>query len=560
MLMKSRDITFNDEARAKILAGVNILADAVQATLGPRGQAAIIEMPYQAPIVTKDGITVARWISVAEPTENLGVQMLKEAAARTAEAAGDGTTTATVLGRALFAGSHKLIAAGAAPIELKRGIDRGVEFAVKHLEIMARPVTDEEVAKVATISANGDSEIGGKIAEAVSKVGRDGVVTIEDGKSYGLELELVDGVEIDNGFISPYFVTNPERMVAEMDSPKGVKVLLVDREITSLTEMLSILNYASNEGIPLLIIAHDVSGEALSSLVINRVKNNLSCAAVKAAGFGANRREELEDLAALTGAKVLGGIGCSEDLDQRTDPSEVLGTARRVTAGRSSTTVVGLETDEIKEAVTTRTKNLRGQVESMDSDFEKDFLRERAAHLEGGVAVIRVGAASDIEMKERKDRVDDALSATKAAVDAGIVPGGGVALLRCAAMIKQTLLSKMDGDQVLGAKLLMKALEEPACQIATNAQASVDMHPEVVLHLIRDNKLEPYGLNAATGEFGNLYDLGVIDPLSVVRSALQHAASVATTMMTASVAIVENRDDDPGAPPMPPIPGGMGGF
>ena len=554
MLMKPREIAFGQDAREKILKGVEILAKAVRATLGPRGESVIIEMPYQAPIVTKDGITVARWISVKDPHQNLGVQMMKEAAARTAEAAGDGTTTATVLGHALFAEAFKLIAAGAAPIELKRGIDRGVEEAVKHLEKMSRLVErDKDIEQVATISANGDKEIGKCIAKAVLKVGKDGVVTIEEGKSYGLETEVVDGMELDQGFVSPYFITNANRMEAVIESHKGVKVLLLDRELSSLEEMVNLLDHVSNEGYGLLVVAHDINSEALSALVLNKVKNTLNAVGVKAPGFGANRSEELDDIAILTGATVLGGHA-GEDLSRATSV-EVLGNARRVIARRTSTTIIGMDDKDVKKRVKDRVKALRDQIEYIDEQFEKENTRVRAAQLEGGVAVIRVGAASDVEMREKKDRVDDALSATKAAAESGIVPGGGVALLRCVEVIKKINLK---GDQALGLQLLAKVLEEPIRRIVANT-ADADNQPDVVLHLIKNEDDDAFGFDAATGKYGNLFDMGIIDPLKVVRSALQHASSVATTMMTASVAVVEdpNVDDGNAMPPM--MPPGMGG-
>jgi len=548
----AKEIIFGQEAREKVLAGVNTLANAVQATLGPRGRDVIIEIPYRPPIATKDGVTVAQWIALKDPFENLGAAMLKEAAARTAEVAGDGTTTATVLARSLFAEGFKLIAAGAAPIELKRGIDQGVEVCLKAMDDFAKPVkTDEDVCNVATISANGDEGIGKVIAEAAQKVGRDGVITIEDGQTTKMELEVVDGMELDQGFISPYFVTDSEKLEAVLDHPKGVFVLLVDREITTLREIVGLLNAASNSGRPLLIIAHDVTGEALQTLCVNRVKGTLVVAAVKATGFGEKRRDEMEDLVALTGATIIGGHGDDDDLDDSTQPT-VLGVVRRAVARRRATTIIGMDDKERRKLIQERAKSLRRRIKSVKTEFEREELRVRAAQLSGGVAVIRVGAASQIELKERKDRVDDALSATQAAMESGIVPGGGVAYLRCLRALNK-LNKTLKGDQLLGLQVLKYALTEPTRQIVENVGKG--LHPEVVLHKIISSKSQTLGYDAAKDRFCDLMKDGIVDPLLVTRCALQHAASVATVMMTAEVALVEERlpmlQSGPGMPMAP---------
>ncbi len=524
--MSAKELKFSDNARDRILAGVNILADAVKATLGPKGRNAILDKSFGAPKVTKDGVTVAKEIELKDKFENMGAQMVKEVASKTADVAGDGTTTATVLAQAMIREGHKAISAGFNPMDLKRGIDATVKAATAALKDMSRPCDDNKaIGQVATVSANWNPDIGDILAEAMEKVGRDGVITVEEGKSLESELDVVEGMLFDRGYLSPYFINNQEKMQVELEDPY---ILLFDKKISNIRDMLTLLEGVAKSGRPLLIIAEDVEGEALATLVVNTLRGILKVAAVKAPGFGDRRKAMLQDLAVLTGGTVISEeVGLSlekADLEQ-------MGTAKRVVITKDETTVVDGAGD--KADIDARAAQIRAEMERSTSDYDREKLQERVAKLAGGVAVIKVGAATEMEMKEKKDLVDDALHATRAAVEEGIVAGGGVALVRVADAIRNTV-ETINEDQAMGVKLTLRAMEEPFRQIIANA--GVD--PSVVLNKVREQS-GSYGYNAQTEDYGDMLDMGILDPAKVTRSALQNASSIAGLMITTEVMIAD---------------------
>jgi chaperonin GroEL len=539
----AKQIVTGENSRQSILRGVNILADAVKITLGPKGRNAVIEKKFGAPVITKDGVTVAKEIELKDPLENMGAQMVREVASKTSDVAGDGTTTATVLAQAIFREGVKTVAAGASPMALKRGIDRAVETAVDELKKLHRDVKGDMIAQVGTISANNDKQIGSIIAEAMKKVGKDGVITVEESKTMETTLEVVEGMQFDRGYLSPYFVTDPERMDCALED---VRILIHEKKISSMKDLLPLLEQIAKMGKPLLIIAEDVEGEALATLVVNKLRGTLQCAAVKAPGFGDRRKAMLEDIATLTGGKAI-----TEDLGIKLENVRVedLGRAKKVTIDKDNTTIVegaGKATE-----IEGRVKQIRTQIEETTSDYDKEKLQERLAKLVGGVAVIKVGAATETELKEKKARVEDAMHATRAAVEEGIVPGGGTALLRCLPALERI---KLEGDEAIGINIVKRALEEPARQIAHNA----GLEGAVIVGRIRESKEDNFGFNADTAEFGNLVTAGVIDPAKVTRLALQNAASIAGLMLTTEALVAEVKDDEKkgaGAG----MPGGGGG-
>src|ERR1700754_1090087 len=533
----AKQIVHGEESRAAILRGVNQLADAVKITLGPKGRNVVLDKKYGSPTITKDGVTVAKEIELKDPLENMGAQMVREVASKTSDVAGDGTTTATVLAQAIFREGVKTVAAGANPMALKRGIDKAVERATKEIKKMSKPVTGDMIAQVGTISANGDESIGALIAEAMTKVGKDGVITVEDSKTMETALEVVEGMQFDRGYLSPYFVTNAETMKAELENPV---ILLSEKKISSMRDMLPILEQVAKLGKPILIIAEDVEGEALATLVVNKLRGTINVAAVKAPGFGDRRKAMLEDLAILTGGKVI-----SEDLGLKLEniKLEDLGTARRVTIDKDDTTIIdgGGETKDLQG----RVKILKAQIEDTSSDYDREKLQERLAKLVGGVAIIRVGAATETELKEKKARVEDAMHATRAAVEEGIVPGGGVALIRAAkALDKFKPFAEDepagDPDEQIGINIVKRALEEPLRQIVANA----GKEGAVIVERVRNEKNPNIGYNAVTEKFEDLVAAGVIDPSKVTRCALQNAASIAGLMLTTEVLICEFQEDD----------------
>ena len=519
----AKQIVYGEESRQVMLRGVNQLADAVKVTLGPRGRNVLLSTSFGAPTITKDGVTVAKEIDLKDPLENMGAQMVIEAASKTSDTAGDGTTTATVLARAIYREGLRQVAAGASPMDLKRGIETAVEAIVAHVKTAARDVTGTMIAQVGTISANGDETIGRIIAEAMEKVGKDGVITVEEGKTLETTLEVVEGMQFDRGYLSPYFVTNPERMDVLLEDPV---ILIHEKKIGSIKHLLPLLEQVAQLGRPLLVIAEDLETEALALLVVNKLRGTLKVAAVKAPGYGDRRKEVLEDIAVLTGGRVL-----SEDLGVKLENIKVddLGSAKKVTIDKDKTTLI--EGAGTKAAIEGRVKQLRGQVEDASSDYDREKLQERLAKLLGGIAVIKVGAATETEMKEKKARVEDAMHATKAAVEEGIVAGGGVALLR-AGMVLDSLA--VTGDQLVGVRIVGHAIEEPMRQIATNA----GVEGAIVVAKVRDMTGDE-GFNAATEIYEDLVKAGVIDPAKVVRSALQNAASVAALLLTAEALISE---------------------
>ena len=519
----AKQILYGEESRQMMLRGVNQLADAVMITLGPRGRNVLLGRSFGAPTITKDGVTVAREIVLANPLENMGAQMVREVASKTSDTAGDGTTTATVLARAIYREGMRQVVAGANPMDLKRGIDKAVELIVERIEKMSRGVTGAMIAQVGTISANGDETIGRIIAEAMEKVGKDGVITVEEGKALDTTLETVEGMQFDRGYLSPYFVTNPERMDVVLDEPV---ILIHEKKISSIAHLLPLLERVAQMGRPLLVIAEDLETEALAMLVVNKLRGTLKVAAVKAPGYGDRRRETLEDIAILTGGRVL-----TEDLGIKLEnvTIEDLGSARKVTIDKDSTTII--EGAGAKAAIEGRVKQLRARVDEASSDYDREKLQERLAKVVGGVAVIKIGAATETEMKERKARVEDAMHATKAAVEEGIVAGGGVALLRAGGILDDVPLN---GDQLLGARIVRRAIEEPMRQIALNA----GVEGAIVVAKVRTMKRDE-GFNAATETYEDLVKAGVIDPAKVVRSALQNAASVASLLLTAEALISE---------------------
>ena len=541
--MTAKDVKFGQDARDRMLRGIDILATAVRVTLGPKGRNVVIDKAYGAPRITKDGVTVAKEIELEDKFENMGAQMLKEVASKTSEVAGDGTTTATVLAHAIMKEGAKSVAAGANPMDLKRGIDLAVVAVVAELKAKAKKVTsNDEIAQVGTISANGDSEIGAKIAEAMKKVGNEGVITVEESKSLETELDLVEGMQFDRGYLSPYFITNADKMLVEMESPY---ILIQDKKLSGLQSILPLLEAVVQAGKPLLIIAEDVEGEALATLVVNKLRGGLKVAAVKAPGFGDRRKAILEDIAVLTGGTVV-----SEDLGIKLEnvTLNMLGRAKKVTIDKDHTTIVdgsGKKTD-----IEARVKQIRAQIEETTSDYDREKLQERLAKLAGGVAIIKVGGATEVEVKERKDRVDDALHATRAAVEEGIVPGGGVALLR-AIKVLDTIKSDND-DQKVGIQIVRKALQAPARQIFENAGAD----GSVVVGKILETSRYAYGYNAQSGQYGDLVAEGVIDPTKVVRCALQDAASIAGLLVTTEAMVAELSKKDSGHAQQP-MGGGM---
>ena len=541
--MAAKEVKFSTDARDKMLRGVNILANAVKVTLGPKGRNVVIEKSFGAPRITKDGVSVAKEIELEDKFENLGAQLLRSVASKTNDVAGDGTTTATVLGQAIVVEGVKAVAAGFNPMDLKRGIDLAVAEVVETLKASAKKITSSsEVAQVGTISANGEKEIGDMIAEAMQKVGNEGVITVEEAKTAETELDVVEGMQFDRGYLSPYFVTNAEKMTAVLEDPV---ILLHEKKLGNLQAILPILESVVQSQRPLLIIAEDIEGEALATLVVNRLRGGLKVAAVKAPGFGDRRKAMLEDIAILTGGQVI-----SEELGIKLEnvTIDMLGTAKRVEITKENTTIVdGAGT---AEDIQGRVGQIKAQIEETTSDYDREKLQERLAKLAGGVAVIRVGGSTEVEVKERKDRVDDALNATRAAVEEGIVPGGGVALLRASAAIKA---KGANADQEAGIAIVRRALQAPVRTIANNAGAE----GSVVVDKILENSTATFGYNAATDEYGDLVSLGVIDPVKVVRHALQDAASVASLLITTEATIVEAPKAD--APAMPGG-GGMGGM
>ncbi len=536
----AKSIIYAEDARQAILRGVNKLADAVQVTLGPKGRNVLIEKKFGSPLMTKDGVTVAKEIELKDKHENMGAQLVREVASKTSDIAGDGTTTATVLARAIYREGIKAVVSGANTMEIKKGIDLAVETVVKAIDDIKKPVEGNAIAQVGTISANGDEEIGKIIAEAMGKVGKDGVITVEEAKGRETELTVVEGMQFDRGYLSPYFVTNPDQMKVELENPY---ILAYEKKISNMRDLLPLLEQVVNSRRPLLIIAEDIDGEALATLVVNKIRGTINVAAVKAPGFGDRRKAMLEDIAILTGGKAI-----SEDLGLKLENLTLtdLGTAKKVTIDKETTTLV--EGAGTTEAIQGRVKQIRSQVDISTSDYDKEKLQERLAKLVGGVAVIKVGAASETEMKEKKARVEDAMHATKAAVEDGIVAGGGVALLRAIAKLDAL---KVIGDQATGIAIVRKALEEPTRQIANNA----GVEGSVVVNTVREGKGN-FGFNAATGEFGDMVAFGVVDPAKVTKSALRNAASVAAMMLTTEAIISEI--PEPKSAPMGG-PGGMGG-
>jgi len=540
----AKQILFGDEARASILRGVNQLADAVKATLGPKGRNALLDKKFGAPMITKDGVTVAKEIELKDPWENMGAQLVKEVASKTSDVAGDGTTTATVLAQAIFREGARNVSAGASSMEIKRGIDKAVEVVVEEIKKMSKPCHDRsEIAQIGTISANNDSAIGDLIAEAMEKVGKDGVITVEEAKTMATSLEVVEGMQFDRGYISPYFVTDPERMECILED---VFILIYEKKVSSMKDLLPILEQIAKMGKPLLIISEDVEGEALATLVVNKLRGTLNCSAVKAPGFGDRRKAMLEDIAVLTGGQVI-----SEDLGLKLENVKIsdLGRAKRITIDKDNTTIV--EGAGSHDKIQGRVKQLKAQVEETTSDYDREKLQERLAKLVGGVAVINVGASTETEMKEKKARVEDALHATKAAVEEGIVPGGGVALLRTLSALDKL---KMDGDQQIGVEIIKRAIEEPIRQIANNA----GVEGSVVVERVKREK-GSFGFDAGKEDYVDMIKAGIIDPTKVTRIALQNAASVASLMLTTEVMVTELPEEKEKMPSMP-SGGGMGGM
>jgi len=544
--MAAKDIHFGEDARARMMRGVNKLADAVKVTLGPKGRNVVIEKSWGAPTVTKDGVSVAKEIELEDKFENMGAQMVREVASKTADVAGDGTTTATVLAQAIAREGVKAVAAGMNPMDLKRGIDKAVDAVVAELGKLSESVKNqEEIAQVGTISANGDAEIGKIIADAMEKVGKEGVITVEEAKGLETELDVVEGMQFDRGYLSPYFVTNPERMETELKDPY---ILLNEKKISNMRDLLPVLENVARSGKPLLIISEDIEGEALATLVVNKMRGVLNVAAVKAPGFGDRRKAMLEDMAVLTGGRVI-----SEDIGLKLENVTLddLGTAGSVKITKDNTTIVDGAGN--KSDIEARIAQIRAQIEETTSDYDKEKLQERLAKLAGGVAVIKVGAATEMAMKEKKDRVDDALHATRAAVEEGIVPGGGVALIRARRVLDS--LKGDNHDQDMGIGIVRRAVEEPLRQIVANCGDEAS----VVVNAVADNKAAGYGYNAATEQYGDLVKAGVIDPTKVTRSSLQNAASVAGLLITTEAMVAEIPKPEPAPAPGGDM-GGMGGM
>ena len=539
--MAAKDVRFGEHVRNKMVNGVNVLANAVKVTLGPKGRNVVLERSFGAPTITKDGVSVAKEIELKDKFENMGAQMVKEVASKTSDVAGDGTTTATVLAQSIVIEGMKYVAAGMNPMDLKRGIDKAVVSVVEELKKISKPCsTSKEIAQVGAISANADESIGKTIAEAMDKVGKEGVITVEDGKGLENELDLVEGMQFDRGYISPYFINNPDKQVAVLEDPY---ILLHDKKISNIRELLPVLEQVAKAGKPLLIVAEDVDGEALATLVVNNIRGILKTVAVKAPGFGDRRKAMLEDIAILTNGTVI-----AEEVGLKLENATIkdLGRAKRVEVAKEDTTVIDGAGE--KASIEARVKNIRTQIEEATSDYDKEKLQERVAKLAGGVAVIKVGAATEVEMKEKKARVEDALHATRAAVEEGIVPGGGVAYLRARAHLKS--LKGANPDQDAGIKIVLRAVEEPLRMIVANAGEE----PSVVVNKIVEGKGN-FGFNAATGEYGDLVEMGVLDPTKVTRYALQNAASVASLMLTTDAMVAELPKDE-----KPMGGGGMGGM
>ncbi|MBI3919119.1 MAG: chaperonin GroEL [Betaproteobacteria bacterium] len=542
--MAAKDVKFHENARHKIIAGVNVMADAVKVTLGPKGRNVVLERSFGAPTVTKDGVSVAKEIELKDKFENMGAQMLKEVASKTSDIAGDGTTTATVLAQSIVQEGMKYVAAGMNPMDLKRGIDKAVDAVVEQLKKNSKPcTTSKEIAQVGAISANADTDIGKIIAEAMDKVGKEGVITVEDGKSLNNELDVVEGMQFDRGYLSPYFINNAEKQIAVLDDPY---ILLHDKKVSSIRDLLPVLEQVAKAGKPLLIVAEEVEGEALATLVVNNIRGILKTCAVKAPGFGDRRKAMLEDIAILTGGTVI-----AEELGLKLENATLkdLGRAKKIEIEKENTTLIDGAGE--KKAIEARVKNIRVQIEEATSDYDKEKLQERVAKLAGGVALVKVGAATEVEMKEKKARVEDALHATRAAVEEGIVAGGGVALIRA-----RLAVGKLKGDnhdQDCGIKIVLRALEEPLRQIVANAGDE----PSVVLNKVVEGKGN-FGYNASTGEYGDLVEMGVLDPTKVARCALQNAASVAGLILTTDAMVAEAPKDESPAGHM--HGGGMGGM
>ncbi len=540
----AKEIIFSDDARNRLYAGVRKLNDAVKVTMGPRGRNVLLQKSFGAPAITKDGVTVAKEIELKDTLENMGASLVREVASKTNDQAGDGTTTATVLAHAIFKEGLRNVTAGANPIEVKRGMDKFSAAIIEELKKSSKKVSGKkEIAQVATISANNDSSVGDLIADAMEKVGKDGVITVEEAKSINDELTVVEGMQFDRGYLSPYFITNAEKMLVELGSPL---VLLFDKKITNLKDLLPVLEQVQKSGKPLLIIAEDIEGEALATLVVNKLRGVLNISAVKAPGFGDRRKAMLEDIAILTGGTVI-----SEELGRTLESASTadLGQAERIVIDKDNTTIVGGAGK--KKDIDARVSQIKAQIAETTSDYDKEKLQERMAKLSSGVAVIKVGAATETEMKEKKDRVDDALNATKAAVDEGIVIGGGAALIRAGLSVKLAL----SGDELIGADIVKRALFAPLRQIAENAGFDAG----VVANAVEQNKDKKFGFNAANGEYVNMFDAGIIDPVKVERIALQNAVSVASLLLTTEATVSEIKEEKPAMPPMPDM-GGMGGM
>ena len=540
--MCAKEIFFDVKAREKLARGVDKLANAVKVTLGPKGRNVALEKSFGAPVITKDGVTVAKEIELDDKFENMGAQLVKEVASKTSDAAGDGTTTATILAQSVYHEGIKLVAAGRNPMAIKRGIDKGVEALITELANLAKPTRDQkEIAQIGTISANSDATIGNIIAEAMSKVGKEGVITVEEAKGLETTMDVVEGMRFDRGYLSPYFVTNAEKMICEMDNPY---ILCTEKKISSMKDMLPVLEQVAKVNRPLMLIAEDVEGEALATLVVNKLRGALQVVAVKAPGFGDRRKAMLQDIAVLTGGQV-----ASDDTGTKLENMTLadLGTAKRVVVDKDNTTIV--DGAGKSEDIKARVKQIRAQIEDSTSDYDREKLQERLAKLVGGVAVVHVGAATEVEMKEKKDRVEDALNATRAAVEEGIVPGGGTALIRVSKVLND--IKPADDDELAGVNIIRRAIEEPLRQIAHNA----GFEGSIVVEKVRAGK-DGFGFNAATGEYEDLIKAGVIDPKKVTRTALQNAASVASLLLTTECAIAEKPEPTKAAPAMP---GGMGG-
>ena len=543
--MSAKDVKFGDSARSQMLDGVNILADAVKVTLGPKGRNVVLDKSFGAPTVTKDGVSVAKEIELENKFENMGAQMIKQVASQTNDEAGDGTTTATVLAQSIVNEGNKAVAAGMNPMDLKRGIDKAVAAAVDHVKDLSVPCTDNTaIAQVGTISANGDEAVGAIIAEAMEKVGKEGVITVEEGSGIENELDVVEGMQFDRGYLSPYFITNQDNMTVELETPL---ILLFDKKISNIRDLLPLLESVAKAGRPLLIIAEDIEGEALATLVVNNLRGIVKAAACKAPGFGDRRKAMLEDIAILTGGTV---ISDEVGLSLEGASIEDLGTAKRVVLNKDNATVIDGAGDE--QGIAARVNQIRSQVEETTSDYDKEKLQERVAKLAGGVAVIKVGAGSEVEMKEKKARVEDALHSTRAAVEEGVVPGGGSALIRCLEAVNK--VTGDNDDQSVGINIAKKAFEAPLRQIVSNAGEE----SSVIVANIKDGKAS-YGFNAATGEFGDMIEMGILDPAKVTRTAIQAAGSIAGMMITTEAMVTDVPKDDTPMPPMPDM-GGMGGM